>query len=151
MTSTDDRLDRYRRLYEADVRTALADAIALCAREGVPLPSWAAVAFLRVQNDVLTGRRDVSWDDELGLSLTKGRRVREARYRIATRAAEVGNAILDAHAQGRAIDRELKAEVAQRLGLSERQIDDCWRAYRRHAERLALDDDERITGTVPPT
>ena len=140
----------YRVLYERGLRTALPDAIAFCAREGLVMPQWVAVAFLRIQNDIITGRRDVSWDMEFGLPETKGRRVREARYRIATRAAEVGNAILDAHAGGRPIDRELKHHVAGQLGLSERQVDDCWRAYKRYVEQFGGDPlEDRLTGVIP--
>jgi hypothetical protein len=146
------RLEYLRSRYAAGVRASLFDAIALCAREGLPMPEWVAVNVLRIQNDIVTGRRKVSYDEEFGLAALKGPRVTRRRYTIETRAAEVGNAILDAHAAGTPIDGALEAAVAEQLELEVRQVRDCWKAYRRYVEHMDADlFVDRFTGTIPPS
>jgi hypothetical protein len=153
VTPTDLRLDRYRRLYAAGSRSALHDAVALCAREGVPLPAWAAEQVLRIHAAVVRGQA-VSLDTEYGLSTMTDPRRRHRRYVIATRAAAVGNAILAATRAGVSIDDRLLQRVADDEGLTLRQVRDCWRACRRFAQSIGLDlkidDAVQFTGVIPP-
>jgi hypothetical protein len=131
------RFDRYRRLYEAGARTALFDALALCASANAPMPPWVAQAILRIQDDVLRGRIS-TYDIEFGLDRIRDPRSRQRRFQIATRSADVGNAVLRAHRAGRAIDDELFEEVASGLFLSLRRVKECWSNCVAEAEALGV-------------
>ena len=130
------RLARYGALFEAGRRSALLDALALCASTGTAMPPWLASEYLRIHGDVLRGQQ-VDLNDELGFTL-RDPRVRHRRHLIATRGAEVGNAILVAHRAGRSIDTKLLEEIGAALGLSLRQVRDCWDACRAEAEALGF-------------
>lgn len=147
--NTDERLQRYERLFAAGRRSALIDALALCAKAGAPMPQWLAEAYLRIYDDILRGRQ-VDLNDEFGFTL-RDPRVRNRRYLIATRSAEVGNAILKAHHSGRPINTELLEEVGEGLGLTLRQVRDCWSACRAHLEATGLSVELPVTfrGMIP--
>lgn len=147
--NTDERLQRYERLFAAGRRSALMDALAVCAKADAPMPQWLAEAYLRIYGEVLRGRQ-VDLNDEFGFTL-RDPRVRRRRYLIATRGAEVGNAIIAAHHSGRPINTELLEEIGERLGLELRQVRDCWSACRKHLEAVGLSFEDTVTfrGTIP--
>mgnify|MGYP001209085296 CR=1 FL=1 len=147
--NTDERLQRYERLFAAGRRSALLDALSVCAKAGAPMPQWVVDAYLRIYDDVLHGRR-VDLNDEFGFTL-RDPRTRNRRYLIATRGAEVGNAIIAARRGGRPINTELFEEVGEALGLTLRQVRDCWSACRAHLETtgLPLDDTLTFSGLIP--
>lgn len=147
--NTDERLQRYERLFAAGRRSALMDALAVCAKAGTPMPQWLADAYLRTYDDILRGRQ-VDLNDEFGFTL-RDPRIRNRRYLIATRGAEVGNAILKAYHGGRPLNTELLEEVGEGLGLTLRQVRDCWSACRAHLEATGLTTEDTVTfrGTIP--
>lgn len=59
------RLDEYQRKYEAGDGMALLGAIRICANYDLPLPAWAAEAYISAYDTVLNCRSN-SWDDVFG-------------------------------------------------------------------------------------
>lgn len=144
MNASEKRLQGYAQVFAEGQRGALLDALAECARSGVAMPQWLADEWLRIYGEILTGRK-IDLNEALGFGLTDPR-TRHRRYIVATRAAEVGNAILRARAAGQAVDDELKQAVAEELGLTLRQVRQCWDACRDEAQRFGFSIDDLDPG-----
>lgn len=140
MNDTEARLARLQEDFEAGRRSALLDALAECARSGQPMPEWLSAEWLRVYQGLLTGRES-DLNALLGHTV-RDPRSRSRRYTIAIRAAEVGNAIIEARLAERPLDNETLEAIGARLGLSLRQVRECKAACEADMERgcLAWDD-----------
>lgn len=135
-----ERLEECRRRFERGQRGALLDAFACCARSGMPMPKWLADEWMRTYSGILTGRVN-DLNEALGFNV-RDPRTRNRIYIIATRAADVGNAVLRERRSGRPLDDELKQTVADQLGLTLRQVRDCWDACRAEFEPFGLEIDD---------
>lgn len=135
--SQEDRLARYRLMFEKGSRLALLDALALCAQASVPMPEWVAVEILRVHRDVLIGRA-VDLDEELGLAKISDPRGRRRQYVMTMNTFDVWNAIDKARGAGASINDELFEQIGERLGLGLRQVRHGWKACRALAEESGV-------------
>jgi hypothetical protein len=107
-------LELFRKQYvEEGKRLALTDAIRRCAIRKLPLPDWAADAFVDCYNKVM-GYQVSSWDDVFGNPLPKGMRRAKARL-LKERALCIVRRINEEHTNGRAIDDLLFEEVGARF------------------------------------
>lgn len=132
--NTETRLEHYAQLFADGRRGALLDALALCAQTGTPMPQWLADAWLHIYASILEGE-PVDLNKALGFSLTDPRS-RKWRHIVATRGAEVGNAILREHRAGKGISVQMFEEIAETLGLTVSDVRHCYNACRAHAECL---------------
>lgn len=73
-------LDGLESSFDSGDRAALFAAIRLCASRELPLPPWAAAAFIAGYDEVLNCRAD-SWDDVFGRPWPRGFHLNEARHR----------------------------------------------------------------------
>lgn len=69
--------------FEEGHNGALLDAIAVAAFAGVPLPEWAAEAFLKSYHDVVTRKLHRSWDEVFGEPHGKGKHLPAMRRKDA--------------------------------------------------------------------
>jgi len=110
-------LELFRKQYvEEGKRLALTDAIRRCAIRKLPLPDWAADAFVDCYNKVM-GYQVSSWDDVFGNPLPKG--MRRAKARLIKEAAPhiVKLVNKEQYTNGRAIDDGLFEEVGARFNI----------------------------------
>ena len=109
-------LEFFRKQYvEEGKRLAIIEAIRRCAIRKLPLPDWAAEAFVDCYNKVM-GYEVASWDDVFGNPLPKGMRRAKARL-LKERAPNIVMLVNQEHTNGRAIDDLLFEEVGAGFGL----------------------------------
>lgn len=110
------KLEQERTRYAAGDSMALLGAISICARNELPIPAWAATAYLKAYREVLNCRAG-SWDEVLGKPHArkhiKGlRQRRELRPKIWLRVRQIRDT-----EPSQAIDRSMFERVAEELGI----------------------------------
>lgn len=110
-----ERIESERARYEAGDSVALLGAIRECACHEMPLPDWAARAFIRGYDQVLNCRAG-SWDEVFGRPYPKGTHLAALRKRRLNR-IRVILAVRKAREDGRAIDVSLFEAIGLSLGL----------------------------------
>ena len=106
-------------------RLALWDAIDWCGRFQAVLPEWVVDAILAVSNGIKSGHIK-DFNEAFGFTPTNPT-VRKKDERIRKRMMDVTYAIYYAKRDGCAIDDELYVAVGEQLGLSPRQVKDCYK------------------------
>jgi hypothetical protein len=112
----------YQVAFDKGDRRALANAIRYCALVYMPLPGWAAVAWLKAYQDIFTTFKVASWHELLANSvpLTPKALTRE-RLKIRQRGQVARYAHRDAPI-GRETDEGLFKVIADLTGLTSRQV-----------------------------
>jgi hypothetical protein len=110
-------LEYFRKQYvEEGKRLALTDAIRRCAIRKLPLPAWAADAFVDCYDKVM-GYEVASWDDVFGNPLPDGMHRRTARLLKEKARYVVMLVDQEHHRNGRAKDDQLFEEVGKQFGI----------------------------------
>lgn len=110
-------LDRLQTAFKSGDRFALMQAIRKCANHDLPLPSWAAMAYIRAYDAVLNAR-EKTWDAVLGQPYPKGSHLSAIRKQRTLQFA-VHNRISDIRKTDPAIaiDVELFDRVGQEFNI----------------------------------
>jgi hypothetical protein len=112
----DPLLEYFREDYIAGKRLALMEAVRQCAQTKVPLPNWAAEAFVECFEKVM-GYQVPSWDAVFGNPLPQGMRRETARL-IKEKAPQIVLCVdYEHYKNGRAIDDRLFEEVGKKFGI----------------------------------
>lgn len=119
-------LEDERARFAAGDRVALLAAIRECARCGLPMPEWVAVAFIRSYDRVLNCRVK-SWDDAFGAPFPKGAHLNALRKRRELRFA-VGLAVLHRVQRDPStpIDKGLFEAVGDEFGVGASQAEELY-------------------------
>jgi hypothetical protein len=113
-----ENLAKRQRHFEEGHKGALLNAIAVAAYAGVPLPEWAAEAFLKAYHDVATRKLYHSWDDVFGEPHPRGSRLNDQRRKEAL-ALRVFERVRELRKHdGVAIDDGMWETVAPEFGIS---------------------------------
>lgn len=112
-------------LYKAGSALALLEAVSRCARRTVALPAWAAAAVLRINAEVMAGRK-IDLNEAFGVKGAGDPRQRRRRFVLTTRTAEFWNALAAARRDGAGISDELKAAIGAQLGMSHHEARGCY-------------------------
>ena len=108
-------LEYFREHYVLGKRLALIEAVRRCALTKVPLPNWAAEAFVECYDKVM-GYQVPSWDAVFGNPLPRGMHRKTAR-RIKEKASVIVFYINTEHYKnGKAIDDQLFEEAGKKFG-----------------------------------
>ena len=75
--------ERARLRFNQGNKGAILDAVYACATVGVPLPEWAATAFVKASDDVKRKMLHASWDDVFGIPHLKGEKLPAKRNKAA--------------------------------------------------------------------
>lgn len=109
---------------DGDKRAAM-HAVYLCCSHDLPIPDWAAKAFITGYQKVL-GCNVATWDEAFGPPFRKGFRIHDARKRR-EQWPQIGPAVVKAILEDRMpIDPGLFEQVGERLGIGARQVRDTW-------------------------
>ena len=74
------RVEEQRKAFEAGDKFALMHALRICANHALPMPDWAARAYIRAY-DTIVNARAKSWDQVLGAPYSKGTHLAAVRKR----------------------------------------------------------------------
>ena len=109
------QLEANRGRFEAGDQMSLFAAIRICANHDLPLPRWAAMAFIRGYDEVLNCRAG-SWDAAFGKPYPKGEHLRSRRLRRENLFA-VRLAVDDLHSKGSPKDEAMFESIGEKLGI----------------------------------
>lgn len=122
---------RLRPQFEAGDRMSLLAAIRKCANHGLVMPAWVAMGFIAGYDRVLKCETD-SWDAAFGLPYGRRKRVQLAGMkRRRDLLFPVYRRVCELHEQGRPIDAETFAMVAEKLGSNGTEVGKLYYAFLR--------------------
>ncbi len=133
--------------YHNGDRTALAHAVAICAKLGITLPEWAASGFVIGYRNLINYNAD-SWESILGSPIPKGQHAKATRRRL-EHAFAVWLEVQHRHKAGVPIDDELFREIGERHEIGATLAKDYYRSEKQVMEliRSRLDKEERALRT----
>lgn len=117
-------LEARRQDLEGGDQLALLDAIAICAKHGLPMPAWASQAFLAAHDRVVNQERD-GWKDVFGTPLKRSQYLLKKRKRTRD-FAQVMVSLMLAREEGRPIGTDLFDEIGDKFGLSKTVVSDIY-------------------------
>jgi hypothetical protein len=116
MNSNDRQLEKAKELYEQGDKAQLLYWLAHCIRDHRPIPLWLEKAFLAACR-AGTRFEIKSWDEVFGRPLKKGKRLAtERRKWVITE--PLWTRVVDLHAEGKPLDKELFNTVGKEFGVS---------------------------------
>lgn len=101
--------------FEAGHKAALMMCIRLCAEYGLPLPAWAAIAYIEAFDSVRS-LKYLSWDDAFGKPYPKYTNASSLKKKIRL-ASVIWSAVTNERKAGRSIDGGLFEAVGRRHGV----------------------------------
>lgn len=127
------RLCEEREAYESGERIALLGAINICAVHDLPLPEWAARAYLEGYRLALSGKVG-SWDDAFGKPFpgekwTLRAHRRKTSWPVIHRIEELSN-------NGEGIGTDLFHKVGKEFGVCKTNVDTLWSSYRNSVKEI---------------
>ena len=135
-------LQRCQRDYLYGNRLALAHAIAICAKLVIPLPAWAAAAYVAGYRDLINYHAD-NWESIFGPAKPEGHL--NALRKRHQKSVAVGLAIEREHEAGKPIDDELFTAIGTKLGIGATLVKEYYKEHKVVMERIRkrLEEDER--------
>ncbi len=127
--AAEESLLQERAKFEAGEKIALLGAIRICANHDMPLPDWAASAFIRGYDNVLACRSD-SWDEVFGRPYKKGAhlsRMRQAREKRGAVWLKVNAAVQ----RDEPINRELFESIGREIGVGKTRAEELYAQAKR--------------------
>jgi hypothetical protein len=145
-----ENIDLYHRRFEAGDGFSLMHAIRECSRHELPLPPWAAAAYIARFDRILT-LRESSWDAVFGRPFPKGSHLKSARLRrelrpvVALRVDEI------VAAEGCPIDDELFERVGVEFKIGKTLANELYYDAKRIFDSLppSLEQAIKLLGEAP--
>lgn len=127
-------LDEERQRYEANDYMALLAAIRICAARKLPIPDWAAQAFIRRYDHVLNCRTG-SWDEAFGQPypgkhVPDLRKRRELKYAIPQRIKELRSQDDPPPMNGNRHHEGVYNQVAREFDVGRTYVTELWKEYK---------------------